>query len=291
MQPAQRDRVRARHRRGAARGPLPRRADGRGRRRQGGARAAGPRPSRLGVQGAAGPGGRGSESGPAAGRGRHVQPGAGHRHGRGRPGGAGRVPAVGRLRPPAGRPGRASGRRGVPGCGLPQVPRRPRAGRGGHGADARGVHRVAARPRQPARRAGPAAGRDDVDGHLGRDRAAGLGPPVRLLRDPARVGVQRRAGHARGPLSLRRLRRAAPARRLGPGGADGHGPPGGAAAGRHVRRHDSRPGPLRCLPGRCRPEEGRRPGRGAGRGDGLRVPRRRCVHPRYDVLAHRGHHP
>ena len=66
-----------------------------------------------------------------------------------------------------------------------------------------------------------------------------------------------------------------------------------AAAGRHQRRHDPRPRAVRGLPGRRRraARRGRPPGRRAGRGDGLRVPGRRRVHPRLDLLADRGHHP
>ena len=79
----------------------------------------------------------GAEVRPAARRGRHLQPGAGHRHGRGRPGRADRGAADGRRRAAAGRPGRAPGRRGLARRRLPQAPRRPAVLRGGRRADAR----------------------------------------------------------------------------------------------------------------------------------------------------------
>ncbi len=301
MQPPQRDRLRALHgcrarcrrlRHGTARAPLPRRADGRVRCRQGRPGAAGPRPPRLRVEGAARPGGGGPEGRPAAGRGRHVQSGAGHRHGRGRSGHPGGVAAVGRLRAPARRPRRASGRRGLDGRRLPQVPRRSGAGGGGHRADALGRHRGAAGAGQSAGRPRPAARRHGSDGHLGRRGAAGRRPAGRPVRRASRVGVHGRAGHARRPLPLRRLRRVAPAPGVGPRRPDRHGPPRRPAAGRHLRRHDPRPRPVRCVPGGRRLRQGRgATGGRARRGDGLRVARRRCLHARYDVLAHRGHHP
>ena len=137
-------------------------------------RAAGPRPRppRLGLQGAARPGRGGPEGGPAARRGRHLQPGAGHRHGRGGPRRPGRVAALGRLRPPARRPRRAPGGRGLHGRGLPQVPRRPGAGGRGHRADAQRLHRVPAGPGQPPGRPGAAARRHGRAGHLAGRRPA-----------------------------------------------------------------------------------------------------------------------
>ncbi len=99
------------------------RTDGRGGSGQGRPAGTGPRPPRLGVQGAAGTGRGGPQGGPAARRGGHLQPRTGHRHGSGGPGGPGRVAAVGGLRPTARRPGRAPGGRGLHRGGLPQVPR------------------------------------------------------------------------------------------------------------------------------------------------------------------------
>ena len=66
-----------------------------------------------------------------------------------------------------------------------------------------------------------------------------------------------------------------------------HRPAGRPAARRHEWRHHPRPGPLRGLPGR---REGVPSGR-TRRGDGLRVARRRRLHPRHHQLAHRRHHP
>ncbi len=82
----------------------------------------GPGPPRLGVPAGAGPDRGGAQGRPAAGRGRHVQPGTRHRHGRGGPGHPGRVTPVGGQRPAAHRPGRAQRRRREPRRHLPQVP-------------------------------------------------------------------------------------------------------------------------------------------------------------------------
>ncbi len=89
--------------------------------------------------------------------------------------------------------------------------------------------------------------------------------------------ARQRARHARRPLPLRRVLRAAPADRVGPGG--GHDPraQGRAPAGGDQRGHDPRPRPVRRAPAR-RPPRGR-----AGRGDGLRGARRArrsCSAPR-----------
>ncbi len=291
VQPAQRDRLRAGHRRARSRGALARRADGRVRGGGGRSTGTGPRPPRLGLQGAALPGRGGPEGGPPAGGGGHLQPGAGHRHGRGGPGGPGGVPALGRLRAAAGGPCRAPGGRGLGRGGLPQVPGRSGAVRGGHRADARGRHRGPAHPLQPAGRTGAADRRHGRRGHLGRRRAARGRTARRALRLAAGVGVHRRAGHARRALPVRRLRRAAPAPGVGPRRPHRRRPSRGAAAGGHLGRDDPRPRTVRCLPRRCRPEEGGRSRRRAGRGDGLRVAGGRCVHPGHDQLAHRGHHP
>ena len=86
-----------------------------------------PRPPRLGLQGAAGAHRGRPQARPAALRGRHLQPRARHRHGRGRPGRPDRVAAVGRQRPAAGRPRRPPGRRGLARRAVPQAPRRPGA--------------------------------------------------------------------------------------------------------------------------------------------------------------------
>ena len=96
----------------------------------------------------------------------------------------------------------------------------------------------------------------------------------------ARVSVRRalaraareRARHARGPLPVRRVRRAAAAHHLGPHRGRRARARGRAPARGHERGHDPRPRPLRRLPRRRR-----RPRRRARRGDGLRGARRaRC---------------
>ncbi len=290
MQPAQRDRVRAGHRRDPGRAPLPRPADGRLRRGPGRAAGDRPRAPRLGLQGAACPR-RGGPQGRAAARGGgHLQPRARHRHGRRGPGGAGRVPAIGRLRPPAGRSRGTPGRRRLHRRRLPEVPGRPGPGRRGHRADAHGRDRVAEGAREPAGRARAAAGRHDGTGHLAVRRPAHRGPPRGPVRLAARVGVHGHAGHAGGPLSVGRVRRTAPARGVGPRHRRDHRPPGRPAPRRHLRRHDPGPWPVRRLPRRFRPQEGRRPGRRAGRGNGVRVPGGGRLHAGHEFLADRGHH-
>ena len=110
-------------------------------------------------------------------------------------------------------------------------------------------------------------------------------PFATLPRSDPRVGAR----HALRPLPERRVRRAAAADRLGPAGQHPHRPARCAAPGRDQRRHDPRPGALRRVP---RHRRGVGPaGRRARRGDGLRVPCRRRVHPRLVVVADRGHHP
>ncbi len=96
--------------------------------------------------------------------------------------------------------------------------------------------------------------------------------------DLSRAAARERARHARRPLPVRRVRRAAAADRLGPHRRHDPRPRGRAPARGHERRHDPRPRPLRRLPGRRR-----RPRRRARRGDGLRGARRArrsCSAPR-----------
>ena len=88
-----------------------------------------------------------------------------------------------------------------------------------------------------------------------------------------------------GPVPVGRVRRAPSADRLGPDGRRRQGTSGRAAARGHECGHDSRPRPLRRLPGRRR-----RPGRRARRGDGLRGPPGADVHARRLDLADRGDH-
>ena len=246
-----------------------------------------PGPPRLGLQGAARDHRGRPQARPAPVRGGDQQPRARHRHGCGRPRRADRVAALGRQRPAARRSRRPPGRRDLPRRALPQAPWRP-GSLGGHGrADAVGRHRGPARAGQPPRRARPAGRRRDLDGGLERRRALRRRTPLGTVRHPPAQCVRRDAGPARRPLPQRRVRRAATAAGLGPGLRRADRPPRRPAAGRDQRRHHPRPRPVRRLPGR---REGL-PGRRARRGDGLRVARRRRVHPRHDQLAHRGHHP
>ena len=169
---------------------------------------------------------------------------------------------------------------------LPQVPRRPARVRGRRQAHARRRHRADRRSAQPARRARPADRRDRPP--TGDDwkvpRAARPGaarlPVRRAVARAARLGAR----HARRPLPVRGVLRAAPAHRLGPRG--GHDPraQGRAPAGGDQRGHDPRPRPVRRAPAR-RPPRGR-----ARRGDGLRGAPRPDVPARRVDLAHRGDH-
>ena len=104
--------------------------------------------------------------------------------------------------------------------------------------------------------------------------------------DLSRAAARERARHARRPLPVGRVRRAAAADRLGPHGRRDPRPHRRAAARGHERRHDPRPRPLRRPPRRRR-----RPRRRARRGDGLRGAAGPDVHARRLDLADRGDHP
>ena len=97
--------------------------------------------------------------------------------------------------------------------------------------------------------------------------------------------ARERARHARRPLSVGSVRRAAAAHRLGPRRRHHPRPQGSAPARGHQRRHDPGPRPLR------RPPAGRPPRRRARRGDGLRGASRPDLPARRHDLADRGHHP
>ncbi len=149
----------------------------------------------------------------------------------------------------------------------------------------RGAHRTHPLPAQPARRAGPAD-----RGHVRARRLVGQrsrhrGAGQRQLCRPVRRRAHQRARPARRALPVRRVRRAAPAHRVGPHRRHAAGSGRVPAARGHQRRHHPRPWALRRVPaGRCT-------GGRARRGDGLREPGGGDVHPRRDDVAHRGHHP
>ncbi len=103
--------------------------------------------------------------------------------------------------------------------------------------------------------------------------------------DLSRAAARERARHARRPLPVGRVRRAAAAHRLGPHRRHHPRPLRRAPPGGHERGHDPRPRALRRVPRR-----GRRPGRRARRGDGLRGARGADVPARGVDLAHRGDH-
>ena len=141
---------------------------------------------------------------------------AGDRHGGGRPGDPGRVAEVGQPRPAAGRPRRPLARRGLAGADLPQVPRRPARVRGGRQADARRRDRGDGDPAEPARRARPAPGLDGGPRRVGGRRGRAPGHRLRALPRALPRAARERPRHARRPLPVRPLRRAAAADRLGP---------------------------------------------------------------------------
>ena len=103
---------------------------------------------------------------------------------------------------------------------------------------------------------------------------------------PLAGAARERARHARRPLPVRRVRRAAAAHHLGSHRRARARARRRAAARGHERGHDPGPRPVRRLPRRRR-----RPGRRARRGDGLRGPRRPDVPARRVDLADRGDHP
>ena len=267
--------------------PAPRGAAGR-RAQRAGRRAAGPGPPRL-------PGARAArgDRGPAQGRGAprprgHLVARAGHRHGRHRPGHPDRGPAVGGQRTAAHRPGRAPRRCGEPRHRLPEVPGRSRGVRRRHPPHARRPGGGHALSPQSARRPRPADRGHGGHGALARRRPPRHRAARGALRGAEPARLRERAGHAVRPLSLGRVRRAAPAPHLGPRGRDAHHARGRAPRGDRQRGDHSRSRALRGLPRR-----GGAPGarRRAGRGDGLREPRGRDVPARRLHVAHRGDHP
>ena len=182
-------------------------------------------------------------------------------------------------------PRRPRARLDLEGPRLPQVPRRPARVGGGREGDARRRDRGDPDPAQPARRA-RAADRRDRGGGGDRGGGAAQARPRRLsLLRPLAAAARERARHARGPLPVGRVRRAAAADRLGPHRGRHPRPHRRAPARRHERRHDPRPRPLRRPPRRRR-----RPRRRARRGDGLRGEARPDVHARRLDLADRGDH-
>ena len=158
--------------------------------------------------------------------------------------------------------------------------------RGRRAGDARRRDRGDEDPAQPARRPRTA---DRRDRRRRRDRGRRAAParPRRVsVRRPLAPAARERARHARRPLSVRRVRRAAAADRLGPDRGRDPRAHGRAAARRHERGHDPRPRPLRRPPRRRR-----RPRRRARRGDGLRGAAGPDVHARRLDVADRGDHP
>ena len=218
---------------------------GRGGHRQG--------PPRLGLQGAARAHRGRPQARPAPLRGRHQQPRARHRHGRGRPRRPDRVAAQRRQRPAARRPRRPPGRRGLPRRAVPQAPRRPRPDRRRRRADAHRRHRVAAGADQPARRARPAGRRRHRARRRGRSTtsttwsaAARRSPSCRAA--PYDATLDLLSGRYPSDEFAELRPRIVWDRVTG----TLTGRPGRPAAGRHQRRHHPRPRAVRRLPRRRR---------------------------------------
>ncbi len=129
-----------------------------------------------------------------------------------------------------------------------------------------------------------AASEDDDGRTLGRRSLRPRHAHLHLRRAVARA-ARERTRHARRPLSVQRVRRAAPADRLG--SRRRHDPPAPRRprARRRQRRHDPRPWPLPGHPAR------RPPRRRARRGDGLRGAARPGLPARRVVVADRGDRP
>ena len=140
-----------------------------------------------------------------------------HRHGRRRPRDPGRDAEVGRARPAADRPRRPRARRRLEGPHLPEVPRRPARVRGRREARcARARSRRRAIPRNPldvlAQQIVAICAEEEIDVDELHDLVRGAYP----FADLSRVAARERARHARRPLPVGRVRRAAAADRLGP---------------------------------------------------------------------------
>ena len=140
-------------------------------------------------------------------------------------------------------------------------------------------------PRNPARRARP-ADRRRLRGRGDRRRRAPRPRPPRLaVPGPLAAAARERARHARRPLPVGGVRRAAAAHHLGPRRRAPARARGRTPARRHERRDDPRPRPLRRVP-----RGGRRSRRRARRGDGLRGPRGPDLPARRLDVADRGDH-
>ena len=223
------------------------------------------RPPRLALARGARRGRGGAQGGHAAVHRRDVVARARHRHGRRRPRRPGLLARLGRERPAARRPRRPQRRHAVARAHLPALPRRARRGRRRRARHARGRGRAHARAAHPARRAVPADRRDGL-GRGAADRLAARARQARLSLPRAHARAAReRARPARRALPVGRVRRAAPAHRLGAHDGRAARTRGRPAHRDRERRHDPRPRPLRRLPRRRR-----RARRRARRGDGAR---------------------
>ena len=173
---------------------------------------------------------------------------------------------------------------------LPEVPRRPARVRGRLQAHARRRDRADRRAAQRARRARPAHRRRSPrrasdDEPIGRRRPLRARHAHALLRRAVARAAGERARHARRPLPVAGVRRAARAHRLGPRRRHDPRAQGRAPARDHERRHDPRPRPVQRHAAR------RAPRRRARRGDGLRGARGPDVPARRVDVADRGDRP
>ena len=160
------------------------------------------------------------------------------------------APPSRRERTAARRPRRAPGRRDLPRRAVPQAPRRPDPLRRHRRADAHGADRGARVPANPldilAQQTVAASALEPIDVEEWFDAVRRSG----AVRDAPPLGVRVDAGPARGPLPVRRVRRAAAPAGLGSRRRHPHRPARVAAPRRHLRRHHPRPRPVRRLHGR-----------------------------------------
>ena len=201
------DRLRQQPPAGGAPRPAPQRAGGEGDRA---------RPPRLARARAADRGRGAPEEGRDPRPRRHFVARARHRHGGSRPRRPGRVAQVRRPWPAARRPGGAPSRRAVQGTHLPEVPSRPSRVRRRRPPDARGRDRGDQDRSQPPRRPGAADRRDLPPRRRSPSTSCTSSSAARTLPRPLAPAARERPRHARRPLPLGGVRRAAPAHRLGP---------------------------------------------------------------------------
>jgi hypothetical protein len=241
---------------------------------------------RLGVPRTARPDRGGPQGRSPARRRGDLEPRAGHRHGRGRPGRPGRVaPVGGRGLQRVGRAGHQVGAVRAGGCSSPSTGATCREAAWSSSACAPAL--IEPTPsRQPARRARPADRRDGALDEWSVDELFDLCAGPRRSRRSRAASWRRCSTCSPAATPAEEFAELRPAR-LGPAHRHPDGPPGRPAP----RRHHGGTIPDRGLFGVFIARWPGPPGGRARRGDGLRVARGRRHHAGHLHLAHRGHHP